>query len=136
AFANMNTAIARGMTKMIAAIDKSLEASGLPKIEEIITKYGDSMEKTLTKLASKVEATDMKTLISQVTTLSAVGLTLAGSFNYLNILPGMITKSTTRFTQLSGVMRGTLKVGDEGFKSLDRKSQKFVQSVDRAKNMV
>ena len=54
AISNMKAAITRGWTKMFEGANKSLEASGLPKINEIITNLGNTIETTMEQIGSNV----------------------------------------------------------------------------------
>ena len=51
--ANLKSAIARGWTKMFEGANKSLEASGLPTISDIIKNLGNTIEEVMTQIGTE-----------------------------------------------------------------------------------
>jgi len=54
AFTNMKTAVVRGVTNIIASIDKMLTSNGLPNLQTLISDVGKKFEQVLNAIAQKI----------------------------------------------------------------------------------
>lgn len=53
-FANMRTAVARGVANIIESIDEMLEDNGLPNMREMVAEFGSRFEEVLTNIGEKI----------------------------------------------------------------------------------
>lgn len=95
AWTNMNTAIVRGVTEIIAAIDAVLKDTPLESIQNIIENMGKAFFNALNSVAQFIQG-----LKGQVGEVRSIGDLIQGIFTAIaNNIPAMIQNIVTRFVE-------------------------------------
>lgn len=157
AFKNTQTAVTRGMTGILSAIDKVLQSNGLPNIEGCINRIGTIAEAGLNKVQTFIESfaeadtatakiqnlTKVLKPVAPMLALGGAGISLDGiipvisKVNYgLNSMvntAGDVTekiRGASRSTVVFGkALAGKLEPGSKKFEKLNGETQNFVKKV-------
>ena len=121
--ANMKSAVTRGLTGMVEGINDALSNSGLPTIQEMISKIGETIEKVL-KVIGKVFgkviawiAENKEEIFGWIKTIVSVAIAWGVVSAAVSALIGIITTVTTivsTFGSVFGVVFGVAAVAAVG----------------------
>ena len=121
--ANMKSAVTRGLTGMVEGINDALSNSGLPTIQEMISKIGETIEKVLKaigKVFGKVIAwiaENKEEILGWIKTIVSVAIAWGVVSAAVSALVGIITTVTTivsTFGSVFGVVFGVAAVAAVG----------------------
>ena len=157
AFKNTQTAVTRGMTGILSAIDKVLQSNGLPNIEGCINRIGTIAEAGLNKVQTFIESfaeADTATAkiqnltkalkpVAPMLALGGAGISLDGiipviskvnsGLNSMVNTAGDVTekiRGASRSTVVFGkALAGKLEPGSKKFEKLNGETQNFVKKV-------
>lgn len=110
AFANMNTAVVRGVTKMVEKIDEGLSKTRFKSIENIIQEAGNKMFEVLDKIANAIPPTvdkikevydNLKPWLPLITSVvGAVGI-MIGAFSLFNTAKNIVNGVKLAITKMN-----------------------------------
>ena len=121
--ANMKSAVTRGLTGMVEGINDALSNSGLPTIQEMISKIGETIEKVLKaigKVFGKVIAwiaENKEEILGWIKTIVSVAIAWGVVSAAVSALIGIITTVTTivsTFGSIFGVVFGVAAIAAVG----------------------